>query len=234
MEIKDTRTWYIVLGVAALAVVGGIFTLSAWASAARAAATPTISVDAIYTSAFETFSAQQATELALTPPTATASPTLFPTLPIPTQPLAFPTAATNPAGTPGATGCDNSIYVKDVTIPDGTTMTPGQVFVKTWLVQNSGTCTWSADYKIAFGFGEPMGGGANPIGKTVGPGLQGEISVSLTAPTKAGDYTGNWRMQNSTGSFFGTYLTVVIKVSGPASTATPGSPTDTPEPTETP
>jgi hypothetical protein len=41
-------------------------------------------------------------------------------------------------------------------------------------------------------------------------------------------------MQNSTGSFFGTYLTVVIKVSGPASTATPGSPTDTPEPTETP
>jgi Ig-like domain-containing protein len=234
MEIHNTRTWYILLGIAVLAILAGVVTLSVWGAGASGAATPTLSVDAIYTSAFQTFTAQQATQLALTPPTPTPSPTLFPTLPVPTQPLLLPTAAISPTGPSGVVGCDNSVYVKDVTVPDGTVMTPGQTFVKTWLVQNSGTCTWSPDYKIAFGFGEAMGGSTTVIGKTVAPGMQAEITVNLTAPARAGDYTGNWKMQNNKGEFFGTYLTVVIKVSGAANTATPGSPTDTPEPTETP
>jgi hypothetical protein len=40
-------------------------------------------------------------------------------------------------------GCTlNMAYVADVTIPDGTVMTPGNAFSKTWRVRNSGTCKW--------------------------------------------------------------------------------------------
>lgn len=39
---------------------------------------------------------------------------------------------------------DNSIFLADVTIPDGTVMTPGARFTKTWEVQNVGTVTWES------------------------------------------------------------------------------------------
>jgi hypothetical protein len=120
-----------------------------------------------------------------------------------------------------------------VTIPDGTVMTPGQAFTKTWRVQNNGTCTWTATYKIGFGYGNQMGGAATPIGKTVAPGQQAEISIVLTAPTTAGDYTSVWRLFNDSNTPFGTVLTAVIKVSGGTAT-TAASATPSPTPTETP
>ena len=209
-------------------------TLSACGSA-NADATPTMSVDAIYTAAFQTFTAQQATQLALTPPTPTDTP--FPTLAQPTfsTNLTFGTPTTSAGGT--ALGCDNSVYVADVTIPDKTVMSPGKSFTKTWRVMNNGTCAWSTDYKLAFTDGEAMGGTSVPVPSSVPVGQQVEISVKLTAPANDGDYTGGWRLQNPQGQFFGNRITVVIKVgSGSASTGTPGTPTstDTPTPTATP
>src|SRR5512143_318292 len=71
-----------------------------------AGATPTVSVDAIYTAAIQTFQAQQATQLALTPPTDTPSPSPFPTLPpispAPTLSFTVPTSG----GVTG--GCDSA------------------------------------------------------------------------------------------------------------------------------
>jgi len=37
---------------------------------------------------------------------------------------------------------DQSIFVADVTIPDGTVVAPGARFTKTWEVQNVGTAAW--------------------------------------------------------------------------------------------
>ncbi|MBI3737926.1 MAG: hypothetical protein HY258_02645 [Chloroflexi bacterium] len=235
MQVNETNKGYFLLAIAGLAVLGGIITLSIWgSSASRGRATPTLSVDAIYTSVYQTFTAQQATQKALTPPTETPSPTLFPTLPLTTPTLPTLTFGT-PTGPSGNTGCDSSVYVADVTVPDGTTMTPGQTFVKTWRVQNSGTCAWNTSYKIAFGFGEQMGGSATPVPSAVAASQQVEISVNLTAPNTPGNYTGNWKLQNDKGEFFGTYLTVVITVAGPTGTASPAvTPTDTLEPTATP
>ena len=42
-----------------------------------------------------------------------------------------------------AGGCDNSAYVSDVTIPDGTEVAPGEAFTKTWALVNTGNCTWN-------------------------------------------------------------------------------------------
>jgi hypothetical protein len=33
-------------------------------------------------------------------------------------------------------------FVKDVTFPDGTTVQPGSVFLKTWRIRNDGTQRW--------------------------------------------------------------------------------------------
>jgi len=229
MRVQNTKNGYILLAIAGFLVILGIVALFAWGSAGSATPTATLSVNDIYTAAAQTFAAQQATQQALNPPT---------TSPFPTFPLASPTAATqtpiptainlSPVAT--ATGCDSSTYISDVTIPDGTVMTPGQTFVKTWLVQNSGTCTWDTNYKIGFGFGEAMSGTTTALTKSVAPGGQVEISVNLTVPAKSGDLTGTWRMINKQGAFFGTNLTVVIKVSGATATSTSGTPaiTNTP------
>ena len=63
------------LWIMALAVI-----LIASACGSAANATPTVSIVAIFTAAYQTFSAQEATQLALTPPTETPLPTLPPTL----------------------------------------------------------------------------------------------------------------------------------------------------------
>ena len=184
---------------------------------------------AVYTEAAQTVIAQQATSteplldqsLTLTPadtPTGASSPTSLPTL-----------SADLPTSTPGVavstSGC-NAIYVSDVTIPDGTVVSPGQTFVKTWALQNNGSCTWDTGFTIRFFSGDQMGGASGSVGSSVAPGGQADVSVSLTAPLTAGTYTGNWRMADDSGSTFGEVVDVVIDVNESA--------TETPELTDTP
>jgi len=221
--------------------------LSACGSA-NADATPTMSVDAIFTAAFQTLSAQQATQLALTPPTETPLPSPSPTLAsLPTQSGGF--LFGSPTASGGAVGCDSSSYVKDVTIPDGTIMDPGKSFIKTWSLLNNGTCNWSTSYQLTFVTGNQMNGATTAIPNAVPAGQQAQVSVSLTAPATAGSYTGWWRMQNDKGQYFGNSISVVITVSGSTtatntssgatntsapSTNTPLPPTNTPTLTPTP
>jgi hypothetical protein len=225
-----------------------LLTLTACGSAAGATATPTLSVDAIFTAAFQTLSAQQATQAALTPPTALPSATLFPTLPpAPTQSGGLP-FGTSTSSTGGTAGCNNSAFVNDVTIPDGTIINPGKSFVKTWLLQNSGTCAWSTSYKFTFISGDAMNGTSVAVPNTVPAGQQAQISVNLTAPTSSGNFKGYWRMQDDQGRYFGDSPWVAITVSGSTtttgtasgatnttapSTDTPAAPTNTSTPTFT-
>ncbi len=196
---------------------------------ANANATPTLSVEDIFTLAAQTLSAQQATQLALTPPTSTPlPPTPLPTLPPPSPVATFPSFTTPTLGSVGG-ACDSAIYVADVTIPDGTTLTPGQQFQKTWKLLNNGSCTWSSSYSLAFSSGDLMGGTTSAVTVPVPPGNQTNMSVTLTAPSTNGTYTGTWRMQNASGQPFGNFITVVIKVvagstvtAGPSPTSAPG------------
>ncbi|MGD0005228.1 MAG: NBR1-Ig-like domain-containing protein [Anaerolineaceae bacterium] len=133
--------------------------------------------------------------------------------------------------------CNNSIYMSDVTIPDGTILAPGQAFVKTWQFQNTGTCAWSSNYQIIFINGNAMSGSESQIAQTVYSGNNANITVSLIAPDSVGTYTGYWRLADANGNVFGTSVYVQIKVSSDANTLTPtptstedtSTPTDTPE-----
>lgn len=135
-----------------------------------------------------------------------------------------------------SSGCNNSIYISDVTIPDGTILARGQAFVKTWQFQNTGTCAWSSNYLLTFINGNAMFGPESQIAQTVNTGNNANLSVSLIAPDSEGTYTGYWRLADANGNVFGTSVYVQIQVSADANTLTP-TPTsteDTSTPTKTP
>jgi hypothetical protein len=160
--------------------------------------------------------------------TAAPSPTLSPT-PEATATISPTGPATRTATRPVIVGplCDDSAYVSDVTIPDGTVMDPGDEFVKTWKIKNTGTCEWTTSYAIAFVSGNAMDGKTTALEQSVEAGEEVEISVKLAAPEDPGTYTGYWRLQNASGAYFGQLVFVQIVVPGEGET-----PTVTPEETE--
>jgi hypothetical protein len=163
------------------------------------------------------------TTAAGTTPTAGAGGAL-PTLSFNTTPNTTPIAGFTPiSGSPvapvstvAANTCHNSAYVADVTIPDGTVLKPGADFVKTWRVQNTGTCAWDEGYKLVFIAGDraidPASFEITSSADFVEAGATDDLSVDLTAPEAEGSYSATWKMQTDTGEFFGTPLTVVIEV----------------------
>jgi hypothetical protein len=135
------------------------------------------------------------------------APTQTPPPPTPTVAPVTQTAAPTVTSVPAtaASYCDWVAFVKDVTVPDGTTFAPGETFTKTWRLKNRGTCTWTPDYMLVFNNGAQMGGTtAVRLPAYVAPGQTIDISVTLTAPSTAGSYTGYWMLRNSSGTLFGT------------------------------
>lgn len=204
--------------------------VSACGADASSDGTQEINLDQIYTQVALTVTAQApaATVTSASPPSIS-----IPTLAIlPTSILNLTTPTTSlvsySSGASGAVGCDNSAYVSDVTIPDGTTLTPGSTFTKTWSLQNTGSCNWTTSYSIVFYSGNSMSGATTALSDTVSVGSSGNVSVELTAPSTAGSYTGYWRLQNSSGTSFGESVYVQIVVSGSTSTPT-STPTVTSE-----
>lgn len=102
--------------------------------------------------------------------------------------------------------CWNAVYIKDVTIPDGTYIAPGKTFVKTWRVRNAGACVWE-NVTLSFDSGSQMSGHSVTVDH-IAPGEQTDVTVSLTAPAGRDTYRATWRF-HSNGTTFGN-LTVVI------------------------
>ncbi len=156
-------------------------------------------------------------------PTATPMNTSTP-MPTSTSYLSLgttPTATTYPYSYSTATNCNSSAYVSDVTISDGTELAPGETFTKTWKFSNTGSCTWSSSYSIAFVSGNDMDGSDTEIDQSVSSGSTAEISVDLTAPEDEGTYTGYWSLADESGTVFGQKVYVQIVVSEDAATSTP-------------
>jgi len=186
----------------------------------------------VYTAVAMTLSAPANTSMATTTPAPTATPTV--TL-IPTYQLVTATTVqsmTSYTYYSTVNGCNDAIYVSDVTIPDGTVLAPGEVFTKTWEFQNIGSCAWDGDYSIIFSSGTDMDGETTTIDQEVSVNSVGDISVSLVAPDAEGTYVGYWRIADSSGNPFGESVYVMIVVSDSAATLTPTA-TSTSEVTST-
>ena len=178
---------------------------------------PTPDVLAVRTSAASTVIAEiTLTAAAFTSTPLPATETPVPELPTATATLAFTTDPTQIAlGTPGEL-CDNfsfDIATVDVTILDGTQMTPGQEFVKTWKIKNTGICAWGDGYGLIYaGYADDMDGQAVPLGTLVEVGQEVDVSVNFNAPAKVGEYTSAWQMANALGIPFGKAIFVKIIV----------------------
>src|SRR5262249_14198062 len=86
-------------------------------------------------------------------------------------------------------------------IPDGTQMTPGQSFTKTWTIRNSGTTTWNSGYKLSWVSGEIGRASCREIVRgTVSPGSNYKFSSPMTATTSSGTDRDEWRCVSACGS----------------------------------
>jgi len=194
-------------------------------SACGSAGTPTTSnsMDEIYTAVASTLDAQ-AIAPAIATVTLLPTSTLVPTSTLYASPTMMLATSTSPIwySVSGVNyGCYDSVYVKDMTIPDGTVLTPGETFVKTWKLQNTGSCSWTNNFSVVFVNGDDMDGSDTEIDQTVNVTKKAEISVELTAPDDEGTYTGYWRLADEYGNLFGELISVQIVVAEPTATSTP-------------
>lgn len=112
-----------------------------------------------------------------------------------------------------STCTDDSEFVSDVTAPDGTPFAPGAIFIKTWRLRNTGTCTWDDSYRFTFLSGDRLSGPRSaPLGEPIQPGEEVDLSVMLIAPESAGTYHGQWQLFAPDGTPFGTrpYVEIVV------------------------
>jgi len=161
---------------------------------------PAATLDALYTAAAQTLGAmstqgavtltaqQQATGTLFIP---TSSVTPFSTLtPVPPLQTIIP--------------CDAASFITDVTYPDGSIVSRGSSFTKTWRIKNIGACAWTTSYALVFVSGEKFGApNAVSLPASIGPGQTVDLSVNMTAPNNDGSYQGNWKLRNPSGTLFG-------------------------------
>jgi len=113
-----------------------------------------------------------------------------------------PTAIPLPSPTPSP--CYRAELVKDVTIPDGTVLSPGKQFIKTWQLWNTGSCDWPPSMLVVFDSGTQLSANLEyKIEKKVPSGRMVDVSIPMTAPLTAGEYTSNWRLKPTGGVPFG-------------------------------
>lgn len=94
--------------------------------------------------------------------------------------------------------------VVDVTFPDNTVVKPNTEFTKTWRLTNTGTGTWTSNFKLIFVSGDAMGAPASTaIGQAVPPGGSIDVSVKMKSPAATKTYKGMWMMQTDKGANFG-------------------------------
>ncbi len=121
-------------------------------------------------------------------PRPAATVTSAPIAPIPTAP---PPAATTPPTALAA-------FLADVTIPDGTVLSAGESFVKTWRVRNAGAGRWEGYLlRPVVSEGTQTGQFGNPTAialPVTAAGESAEISIPLSAPATPGTYTGYWQI----------------------------------------
>ena len=152
----------------------------------------------------------------------TAAPLPTDALPTPISPET-PIAAT-PTGAPQPTCSLNSRFIADVTIPDGTQMAPNSPFVKTWQIQNNGSCNWDANFQLVFVSGAQMfAPSPSPIPPTPA-GAVTNLSLNMIAPSQPGRYQSVWQLQASNGALFGTRIDVIIIVPGAVTPIPPTPP----------
>ncbi len=165
----------------------------------------------LFTFAFTQACAPQITPTPFRPPTQPGPTSVLPTTTsVPQLFTAVPTV-TITATIPGP--CTNNLsFLDDITIDDGTSVTPGSSIDKQWLVQNSGSCNWDATYRLRWIGGDPLGANTEQLLYPARAGAQAILRISFTAPATEGPYESAWQAVGSDGNVFGDLIFIKIVV----------------------
>ena len=128
-------------------------------------------------------------------------------------PAPLPLATTLPSPTPPCT--NNLLFVEDLTIPDGTIVSPGDSLDKRWLVENNGSCNWEAGYRLELTAGQDLGAQAKQALYPARSGTQATIRIEFKAPAESGGYRSAWQAISPDGQVFGDPIFIEIQVTTP-------------------
>jgi hypothetical protein len=103
-------------------------------------------------------------------------------------------------------------FVRDVTIPDGTQFLPGQLLNKKWSVENTGSCDWGANYRLAFISGDALGAPSEVALYPARAGTPATWEIAMVAPQTPGAYTSRWQARDPAGNPFGAVVFIKITV----------------------
>ncbi len=126
----------------------------------------------------------------------------------------------------GTTGVDGAALTS-ANYPDGSVLTPGQAFTKTFTIKNTGTTTWIANgangYTLNHNGDVPaspnLGAAYQAIpASSIAAGASYVFSVPLHAPTTPGNYEADFQMNSSASVYFGPKVWAKITVSAAATT----------------
>lgn len=136
-------------------------------------------------------------------PTLEPSPTTVPPVELTAETTVSPTVPSS--STPTYVRCNQAEFLGDLSAQAGDDLFPEQEFVKTYLIQNTGQCSWTIDYMIQFVSGERMGTQQSfAFTNTVEPGETTTLNLILIAPFTAGVHRSGWLLNSNQGELFGT------------------------------
>jgi hypothetical protein len=168
--------------------------------------TPTFTFQRTRTTRVPTDTAVPSTPVPTSTPAPTDTPNPTPTNAsgslTPTNAAGSSTSTANPAV--ADTNCNAAEFAGNVNYFDGTKVGPDHPFTKSWLIRNTGTCTWNSDYTLVYVNGTRFGGDtAVSIPGPIAPGQYVTVSANLVAPNPPGTYTSYWMMKDDSNQFFG-------------------------------
>ncbi len=145
-------------------------------------------------------SPQAAPTATVAPPPTTVPASPPPATVAPTTAAPGPTAAATTASPTTSGACtDAAAFVADVTIPDYSHLDQREAFTKTWRVKNTGTCTWTSDYKAVYSRGDTLSAPMSiPLANTPPQGTL-DISSDMTTPAQDGRFEIFYQLTNGTG-----------------------------------
>jgi hypothetical protein len=134
-----------------------------------------------------------------------------------------PTALIEPqvAASPTAPCVNEARFIRDLTIPDGMQLLPGQAVVKKWSVKNAGTCDWGSNYRLVLISGDALGAPSEVALYPAKAGITAAWEIPMVAPQNPGAYTGRWQARDPAGNLFGAVVFIKIEVIPLPAPATP-------------
>ncbi len=141
-------------------------------------------------------------------PRASATATITPTETATPIPIHSPTPYFVDIASFGQAAEDKLEIIADITVPDGSVFKPGEMFVKSWRIKNSGNAIWNKQYRLAAAYSNPFESPQmtqaifiqptdlldfaistwNPRQHNVGQKATVDLVIPLQAPQQAGNY----------------------------------------------